>query len=440
MGVAHFACIVPPFLGHIDPMAAIAQALIARGHRATFLHMADAAPLMASRKLDFVAVGRSSHPPGTYDALVGNITKVRGLLRARRVVHDVAGITDMLCRELPDAIRAIGADMILADQAEAAGGLVSFRLGLPSASIAAALPLNWESGLPPAYVGLGYGEGHWKRIRNIAAARGAERFFRPLNEVIEAYSTAWGFGSRKSLAETWSGYAQISQLTPSLDFPRKSLMGAFHYVGPLRAARATYGDFVMPPLDERPLAYVSLGSVFGFHLPLLRVITRGFLRLGLQVIVTHGGRLSEKEARSLNGAHVFDFVHQPPVLSRAAIAMTHGGLNTVLDAMSAATPMIIAPFAFEQGAIAARVAHAGAGRAISRRFLTSRRVAHIARGILDEPSYQAAADRIAAEVRALGGAQRAAHIIEQVLGTGQPVYIREDHPDRLAAIELGWLR
>jgi zeaxanthin glucosyltransferase len=77
--------------------------------------------------------------------------------------------------------------------------------------------------------------------------------------------------------------------------------------------------------------------------------------------------------------------------------------------------MVAMPIAFDQPAVAARVARAGVGDVVPPRRATRRRLAAAIERVLREESYRIAAKGVAAETRAAGGARRAADLIEAAL-------------------------
>ncbi len=403
-------------------MAALARELVSRGNRVTFLHMPDAAALLAERGFDFRPVGSGSHPPGTLAQVLRRMARIRFPFGLGGVIRDVAAATDMLCRELPGALRAIGADILVCDQTEAAGGLVARHLGMPYVSVANALPLNREPGVPPPFTSWRYDPSGWGRERNLGGYRVSDLLMRRLRAVIEARAAEWELGPLRSIEDCASPFAQISQLVAGLDFPRRELPESFHYVGPLRGGEPVPADFMMPSGDGRPLAYASLGTLQGSRVRLFRRIAEAGSRAGLQLVLAHGGGLTPDQVRRLpDRPTAFAFVPQPEVLREARLAILNGGLNTVLDALAAGVPLVVVPIAFEQGAIAARVERAGAGRAVPRRFLSADRLARAARLVLEQPSYAAAARRLRAEISAAGGVRLAADIVEAVAARGGPV-------------------
>jgi zeaxanthin glucosyltransferase len=420
--LAHLAFVAPPFLGHLNPTAALAGELSARGHRVTFLHMPDAERLVAERGFPFRAVGERSHPPGTLGEVLRRMGTVNGPFGLGGIIRDVAAATDMLCCDLPHALREIGADMLVCDQTEAAGGLVARHLGMPYVSVANALPLNREPSVPPPFTPWRYDTSRWGIERNGGGYRVSDMLMRRHEAVIAGFAEGWKLGGLRTIEDCASPFGQISQLVGGLDFPRGALPDSFHYVGPLRGGEPIPPRFSMPARDGRPLGYASLGTLQGGRAGLFRLIADAAGRAGLQLILAHGGGLTDEQVRALpGGPAAFAFVPQAEVLRGASIAILNGGLNTVLDALAAGVPVVVAPVAFEQGAIAARLEHAGAGRAVSRRFLGAGRLGRVIREVLENPSYSAAAGRLRAEIAKAGGVKRAADIVERVAATGRPV-------------------
>ncbi|HEX8375497.1 MAG TPA: hypothetical protein VF606_09995, partial [Geminicoccaceae bacterium] len=131
--MAHFAFLAPPLTGHYKPLAALAHALVARGHRATFVHQSGAAPLAASLGVNFVALPEGQG--GSVGGWTGAMARTLGLSGIGGTIGAMARQTELLCREAPDVLREIGADAVIADQLEAAGGLVADHLRLPFVTV-----------------------------------------------------------------------------------------------------------------------------------------------------------------------------------------------------------------------------------------------------------------------------------------------------------------
>ncbi|MCP6134654.1 glycosyltransferase, partial [Klebsiella pneumoniae] len=72
-------------------------------------------------------------------------------------IRQLAGTSAMLCRELPAAFAQQQVNAVICDQMEPAGALAAEACGLPFVSVACALPINREAGLPLPVMPFGYG-------------------------------------------------------------------------------------------------------------------------------------------------------------------------------------------------------------------------------------------------------------------------------------------
>jgi zeaxanthin glucosyltransferase len=408
--MTHFGIIAPPLRGHLDPFAALAEALRARGHAVTAFIDRSAAALLRGKlsvcPLDLPAAG----------ALEPHLPSAGGGGGLAATVRAMAQRTRALCAVLPHALGEAGVEAVLADQTEAAGGLVARHLALPYASIACALPLNREDDVPPPYVGWHYGSTPWHRWLYRGGYRVVDWLMTPLTRTVQRQAAAWSLSGITRLEDTFSPDLQLLQLPRALDFPRHALSPAARYLGPFRAALLERWD--LPDDDGRPLAFCSLGTLQGGRAPLFAVFARVLADAGLRPVIAHGGRLAPALTWHFPGRPIVaDFLPQRAVLARARIAIVHGGLNTVLDALSLGVPMILVPLAFEQGAIAARVAASGAGI-----IVPARRVGRDLRGacarLLGDPAYAARARVLQRAIAESGGAATAAVLVEQLSAAG----------------------
>ena len=419
--MSHLALVAPPFLGHLNPMLALATALRVRGHRVTLFGLAELEPVATRRGCDFVALGRRGSPDGALAKLSDHLAAPGGF-GLFRVMSDMARMTRMLCDELPGACRAHGVDGIVADQLEPAGALIAAHLGLPYVTVANALPLHREPAVPPPFTDWRYDPSPWGLKRNRGGYRVADLLMRPVAAGIAREAQRLGLPPRRSLEDCLSPLAEITQLVPSLDFPRRHLGGSVHPCGPLREGSGTE-DVADLLGDGRPLVFATLGTLQGGRAGIFHRIARACADLDLHFVIAHGGRLDPATAAALPGRPtVRAFVPQRSLLRHADLLVTNGGLNTVLDGAAAGVPMLVIPIAFEQGAIGARVQHAGIGRMLSRRRLQP--LAAVLAELKADALLRHRAQTVARAVTEAGGALAAASVIDEVVRTGRPVLRR----------------
>ncbi|KQT54789.1 hypothetical protein ASG43_04315 [Aureimonas sp. Leaf454] len=410
--MARFALICPPFPSHVRVFEALAGRLAARGHTCVFV---------ANAGLERLVVGgwpvRTVGPVDGLDLedLLRRAARPTGPLGILRTVSDTAALTDALCRDGPAILRAEAFDAVIGDEMEPAAGLMAKGLGLPFVSLAAALPVETAPGMPPPYLGWPYDPSRKGLKRNRGGARIAWLLLTEQRRTLRRWSDAFGLSPRSTLADCLSSVLRLSQTVASFDFPRPA-SPIFHAVGPIRAGPAA-GDPLLPftPDPGRPLVFASLGTMQGHRLGLLRAFAKGCRRAGVSLVVAHCGGLSPEEAAGLDADHVFDTLPQAAVLARASVCITHGGMNTVMDALAAGVPMLAVPIAFDQPGVAARIVHHGVGLRASRVLLSPRRVASSLEALLHASAYRERAAAIGRDIAASGGADLAADLIEAIL-------------------------
>ena len=158
----------------------------------------------------------------------------------------------------------------------------------------------------------------------------------------------------------------------------------FQFVGPC---------FDVPAqTDARPSVLISLGTVYG---------DPNFFR-------RCAGELAETpwEIVFLDGTH--SQASQIELLQTCSVFVTHGGMNSVQEALFYGVPMVLAPQAADQFWISARVVELGAG-------VLLRSVREDIERIQSNAKYAAAARRIGESLRASGGHMRAADAIQNFM-------------------------
>ena len=198
---------------------------------------------------------------------------------------------------------------------------------------------------------------------------------------------------------------------------------SYRFVGPSIGARSVDPSFPADRLQD-PVLYASLGTVFNADPRLLRSFATALAPLGGTVIVSTGQ--TDPAALDPLPANVLArrFVPQPEVLARAALFVTHGGMNSVNEAMYAGVPMLVVPQGADQPIVARRVVELGAGLSIRTADAAAGPVHALARRLLDDPRFRSAATTLQVAQREAGGYRRAVDELERYLHpadrTGRP--------------------
>jgi zeaxanthin glucosyltransferase len=408
----HYGIICPPVRGHLNPFLALARELQGRGHRVTVFQMLDLASSVLAEQVDFVPIGISDHPVGSLPQSLADLGRLAGLSALRFTVRAVAKTTEMICRDAPQAVYTSRVDMLLVDQTEPAGGSVAEHLCIPFVTVCNALALNREPDVPPPFSPWSYRNSAWARMRNRLGYVVSDRMLAPVWDVLADYRRHWKLPAHKSSEDSYSRLVQISQMPRQFDFPRKLLPSCFHYVGPLRSPERHKVEFPWERLDGRPLIYASLGTLQNQKTKLFNCFAEACENLDCQLVIAG---CSPQSLRPLpENVIAAAYVPQLELLQKASLALTHGGLNTVLDSLSCGVPMVVIPITYEQPGIAMRVAHIGAGTILPLSQVSPGGLRAAIKRTLAIERYSVNALGMAALIRPAGGVARAADLIENV--------------------------
>jgi MGT family glycosyltransferase len=105
-------------------------------------------------------------------------------------------------------------------------------------------------------------------------------------------------------------------------------------------------------------------------------------------------------------------VPQLRVLQHSRVFVTHGGMNSAMEAAAAGVPMVVVPQMIEQEVTADRVGQLGLGVRLDPADVTSATLADVVRVVAEDPAYRGAAEAMAQECRAAGGVAVAADVME----------------------------
>ena len=381
-----------PGSGHFHPLVPTARALQCRGHDVAFAASPAFAPAIE-------AAGFEAHPAGP--AWLEQLSDpVMQKIMAGEFFVDLIrmGMVEGIIR----AAKATGAEAIVRGSGELGGLVAGAILGLPVASAAPAAAKFYEPMIRPG-------------VARAAAEHGLD-------------------GERVTASDF--EILRIDRTPPSLETPG--------YVVPaneINVRPEPYdGGGELPAwfddLGQRPLVYVTLGTVMNGNIPLFRLIADALADQPFDVVIALGREISREALGEVAGnIRVGGYLPQARVLERASVVVNHGGYNTVTAALGAGLPLFLLPMGADQPYNTERCITAGAALGVIQPqppgpptaappLFTPPEPAVILDGtrrLLDEPAFREAARAIAAEITALPPADYAAERLEEAVLERQAV-------------------
>jgi zeaxanthin glucosyltransferase len=414
--MTHFGVFCPGTTSHLNLMCNLGRELIQRGHRVTLFGVPDIAEKVNQSGLGFFEIGGKDFPLGKMTESLQKLGELDGLDALKFSIAFFQTETTMILREAPTAVQASGVEALLVDQISAAAGTVADRLQLPFVTICNALLLNREPGIPPYATNWEYQDSFGARIRNRIGNGLLDYLTNPLWQLIVQQRQQWQLPPHSGREMSSSQLAQIFQVPESFDFPRKRKPACLHYVGPIKAAEAATVDFPWERLNGKPLIYASLGTLQNRNWQIFESIASACLDLDAQLVIALGDPNQDINQQPLAGQPiVVAYAPQQQLIDRAALVITHAGLNTALDALSAGVPMVAIPITNDQPGVAARVARVGAGLVVPVKKVTIAKLRSAIEKVLTDKSYRENAQKMQVAIKNSGGVKQAADIIEQAI-------------------------
>ena len=414
--MTHFGLLCPTSTGHLNTMTTIGYELKRRGHNVTLLAMEDARTKTLAAGLEFQVIGESQFPQGTMKNMHSKLGELSGLEACQYSMQWLAKEAEICCQYAPQAIKALGIEVLIVDQLSFAGGTVAEYLDIPFVSICSAIIFNQEINVPPVNTSWTYNPSWWALLRNRVGNAMAHLLGQPIMTVINSYRCQWNLSPISNVNDCFSPLVQISQQPAEFEFPRKELPSCFHFIGSCNNPTSRKPvPFPYEKLTGQPLIYASMGTLQNRLVWMFNMIAEACEGLDAQLVISLGGGADLKSFPALPGNPlVVGYAPQLELLQKASLTITHAGINTILESLSNGVPMVAIPITNDQPGAAARIAWTGTGEAIPLGKLSSKRLRKAIKKVLTEDSYQKNALRLQKAIEQAGGVSKAADIIEQV--------------------------
>ena len=377
--------ISPDYASHLYPLATLGTAWAEAGERVVVASGPATADIVAAFgfERENLQLGRGSNPgtirveqqpAGEDDALRGFFDATRrGMVDTLRFQAE-ARSSDLLfnpvqvAREVQRIVARVRPDQVIVDHLA-----FSARLGLLTAGVAhadvvlghpSALPVGVEVyGYPPAWPAVFTPEVTELALLELQCEAVRDAFTAQWNDALLELDPA-AVPSRDAFQECGDvlllNYpAELHALARTTALPPHVFLGS-----------AVRSEVVDPEVeawldqDSLPVVYVSFGSFLSVRGDVLARVTAALKDLPVRVAVAVGATDPGELGRIPDSWLVRAFLPQVRLLQEAVLAVTHGGNNSVTEAMTAGVPLVVLPFSTDQFAGAAALDAAGFGTSL----------------------------------------------------------------------------
>ncbi|MCC6805062.1 MAG: glycosyltransferase family 1 protein [Anaerolineae bacterium] len=411
--MAKFWFVSAPLFSHLDwgGYLKTAQALIRRGHEVTWVSENTLGGALAAAGVPFAPIRVTGWlwPPPPAPDLTTIPPQEAVMLRYRRALdtwlsEDLVGDAVQALIDLADEIGT--PDAIVTDPFLTAAALAAEALDIPLAVCGwvAQKELN-EDFLFPVQKSLGdESRGRIERLCARFGLRGVNIAPGPTPSIL-------------------SPHLHVSYFSPSwYEADSANLLPQTLFVG--GAPTPPSGnppDWLTGIPTVAPIALITLGTTFTGDHGFFSWAAQAAARAGFVPLVVVGWNPIEPEEKGRliaalpPGTRLLNFVPFDHVLPRTKLMIHHGGMGTTHAALIHAIPQIVVPHAADQRGQARRVAQAKVGLNLTAHDVKQGMLLEGVKAIVSDEKVKQTARELAAEMAALGGAERAAEAVAGIV-------------------------
>jgi MGT family glycosyltransferase len=335
--------------GGVEAVREVVRKLVGRGHAVVVLGPPGLRPRFETAGASFAAY---EHVPGHHgggpQADLLRDWEVRSRTgRTRRLVDAMFGHAPEVCRDVRQALEGKRFDVVVVDGLVPAAHCAAEAAGVPSVHLLHA---------PSGHAG-GWRDRGRRALDDVLFRRGLA----PLNQARRQLGLEPV--TRPFAPVEWARRVLVCT-SATFDFDAPLDTGIVRYVGPqLDDAQTTQPADPWAWALDGPRVLVAMSTTFMDQLAILHRTARALGELKVSGLMTTGASVDPASVPAPSNVRVVEWVRHADAL-RCSAVVTHGGHGTVIKALGAGVPLVVAPQGRDQPANAARVTRLGAGVAV----------------------------------------------------------------------------
>jgi MGT family glycosyltransferase len=382
-----------PWFGHVHPSLPIVAELVQRGDRVIYY---CSEPFRAQIEATGAQFRLLPHDFGPFLAIDNP--------RCCEMAVEFQRCSERVMPQLVSELKELAPSYVFSDFLAWWGRYAAQAVGIPLALLATSI-VSLHYLYPP----------YWKAsAKDVGFSLRRARLFMEMHSISKRLSRRYGVSRMRLPFEMLDTEADlVISVTGKMFQPHPETLDEerFHFVGACFEQRAGDQGHILPPLDDRPLIYVSLGTLFNSDHTFYRNSVEAFADGKYQAIISLGKRYEPGTLGTVPpNVHILKYVPQLEILKRAALFISHGGMNSVNESLVNGVPLLLAPLRADQPHISRRVESLGAGRR-----LLERDAAGIRRAVdaaMADPSLRERTRELGRALLEAGGPRRAADLLQ----------------------------
>ncbi|MNO51819.1 Oleandomycin glycosyltransferase [compost metagenome] len=199
--------------------------------------------------------------------------------------------------------------------------------------------------------------------------------------------------------------------------PGNELFGEeYVFIGPSFPQRKTTVHFSLEGLKDKKVLYISMGTVLDHVEQFFNTCIDAFSDFEGKVVIAAGEKSDfTKIKQAPENFIISPYVPQLEVLNQSDVIITHGGMNSVNEAIHYSVPLVVIPHDKDQPMVAQRLTELGAGYRLSKDNINVHFLKDAVNEVLSNSEYKEAIQKIKDSFQACGGPEKAIRVIDSFL-------------------------
>ena len=376
--------------GHINPTLPLVKELVSRGEKVAYFSTMEFREKIERTGAEFVDYGdgmarflHSFRPKGNHPFF----TLIEFLLEIDRVIIS----------QVMEKSKAICYDYMVHDAMFGGGNILSKKLAIPAVCSCTSFAMN-RLPLPDQML-----------------KRGTHPQLDSIYMELEVAARGWETDV-PGLMDIFFKKADLNLVFTSRMFQPagETFDDSFRFVGPSISEREEKAEFPYGSMSGCKVVYISMGTINNNCAGFYQKCMEAFKEEDYKVVMSVGNKVDIASLGSIPPNFIVrNHVPQLEILKRADAFISHGGLNSVSEALYYGVPVAAIPMANDQPAVAGRLEALGAGMKLGMDEITPQLLKDTVHGLLTDESYRSASIAVGKSLREAGGYKAAADAIRE---------------------------
>ncbi|MFN7500451.1 MAG: macrolide family glycosyltransferase [Dolichospermum sp.] len=206
------------------------------------------------------------------------------------------------------------------------------------------------------------------------------------------------------------GDLNIVYTSEMFQIQRSYFDASYIFTGPCYSQRAVDSQFPLLKSAEKPIIYISLGSVTLYNSKTFfyQQCLQAFANSDYTVVMSVGKFIDIAELGNIPPNFIVsNYVPQMQVLQQASVFITHGGTNSTWEALIHKVPLIVFPQGGDQYLVANRVEELNIGVWVKQKNIAALKLRSLVEQIIKDEKIRSNVDLLSDSLITSGGTQKA---------------------------------